>query len=206
MGKPGNTAMLVAAGAGAIGLGSPAGAQTIQGGWEIRVSNAVSPSQPTATVEVWAWFDFVPGVSDLFTGGDFDLVAGEGEFWNFVFPLLRPDPGPIVRGSSIIGVVAFQLHIPALGIFGDTSNPIHVFSADWTTSNLLTPRTIDLRSENTTSFFVAAFQTGQPTQLFPQGFVPGSGMITVIPSPASGGLAFVFVLHRFARRRRERKV
>ena len=118
MGKPGNTAMLVAAGAGVIGLGSPAGAQTIQGGWEIRVSNIVSPSRPTATVEIWAWFDFVPGVSELFGGGTYDLTASEGEWPQhlWMFPLGRPDPGPFPRASSIIGLNPVQIHIPSLGI------------------------------------------------------------------------------------------
>ena len=73
----------------AIGLGSPAGAQTIRGGWEFRVSNAVSPSQPTATVEVWAWFDFVPGVSELFAAGIFDLVASEGAWSNVTYWFTR---------------------------------------------------------------------------------------------------------------------
>ena len=193
--------------AAAIGLGSPAGAQTIRGGWEFRVSNAVSPSQPTATVEVWAWFDFVPGVSELFVSGYFDIVASEGEWSHFVFPLTSPGPGgPTINGSSLIGVNTGQFHLPFLGLYGDPSNPIHVFSADWTTSNLHTPRMVDLRTENTLNFVVADYLTGATTQLWPGGVVAGSGMITVVPSPAGGGLAFVVALHCFARRRRERTV
>ena len=114
-----------------IGLGSPAGAQTIRGGWEIRVSNVVSPSQPTATVEVWAWFDFVPGVSELFAAGDFDLIANEPAFAGMCCPLQgNCGINTVIDGGKISHVSTGQLHIPALGIFGDPSNPLLVFEAD----------------------------------------------------------------------------
>ena len=192
------TAILAAAAG--IGLGWPAGAQTIQGGYEFRVSNVVSPSRPTATVEVWAWFDNVPGVSEVWGGGDFDLVASDGEWsWNFVFPLSRPDPGPIVRGSSIIGVATGQLHLPAIGIFGDPSNPIWIFAAEWSTTDF-TQRSVSLDTTNTTSFFVAAWQTGATFGIWPTGFIPGSGEISVVPPP--GSLVVLSGAFVSARRRR----
>ena len=183
MGFSRSTAILAAAAA--IGPGSPARAQTIQGGWEFRVSNVVSPTQPTATVEVWAWFDFVPGVSELFIAGVFDLVASDGEWsWNFVFPLGRPDPGPFVSGSSIIGVSVGQLHIPQLGFFGDPSNPIWIFAGEWSTTDF-TPRSVSLETVNTYNFFVAEWQTGALFEIWPAGFIPGNGAISVVPAPGS---------------------
>ena len=172
----------ILAAAAAIGLGSPAGAQTIQGGWEFRVSNVVSPSQPTATVEVWAWFDNVPGVSELFASGNFDLVASEGEWWHFVFQLGRPTAGPIISGSSITGVVVGQFHLPPLGVFGDPSNPIRVFAADWRTTDF-TPRSVSLDTTNTHYFWVAEWQTGAGFQIWPN-VIPGSGSISVVPAPS----------------------
>ena len=188
--------------AAAISLGSHAEAQTIQGGWEIRVSNVVSPSQPSATIEVWAWFDTVPGVSELFAGGDYDLTAGEaGWLWSpWVFPLHSPGPGVTIRGNSIIGLFPGQLHIPTLGIYGNPSNPIHVFSADWATSDF-TPRTVSIITENT-SIFAVYSQAGVSTTLSASAVVPGSGTIFVVPAPASlTALAIAFATCSTTRRR-----
>jgi len=184
-----------------VGLGTHAAAQTIHGGFEFRVSNIVSPSQPTATVEVWAWFDNVPGVSELFIGGNFDLVASDGDWSsNFFFPLGQPDPPPFVRGSSIIGVVAGQLHIPQLGFFGDPSNPIWIFAAEWTTTDF-TPRSVSLNTTNMFNFSVAAWETGAPFQVWPN-VIPGSGSITIVP--ASSLLVFPASAFAMAQRRRRR--
>ena len=61
-------------------LASAAAAQ--QGGWLIESSNVVSPSKPTTTVEVWAWFDDPTGERNAFGWGDFDFIAGDGQFSN----------------------------------------------------------------------------------------------------------------------------
>lgn len=187
--------------AAAIGLGSHAAAQTIQGGFEFRVSNIVSPSQPTATVEVWAWFDNVPGVSEVFGGTNFDVVASDGDWSsNFFFPLGQTEPPPFVGGSSINGVVAGQLHLPQLGIFGDLSNPIWIFAAEWSTTDF-TPRSVSLGTANTRNFVVAAWQTGALFQVWPN-VIPGSGSITIVP--ASSLLVFPASAFAMAQRRRRR--
>ena len=169
----------------AIGLGSPAGAQTIQGGWEFQVSNVVSPSQPTATVEVWAWFDFVPGVSELFAAGNFDLVASEPLFaaLRCLLPVNCGITSPIINGGMISDINVSQFHLPALGFFGDPSNPLLVFEADWTTSDF-TMRDVRVSTVNTARFLVYD-AAGRVTDLFPAGFSPGRGVIAVVPAPGS---------------------
>ena len=200
MGQPGNTAMLVAAGAAAIGLGSPAAAQTIQGGWELRVSNVVSPSQPTTTVEVWAWFDFVPGVSELFATGNFDLVASEPLFvaLRCLLPVNCGITSPIINGGMISDINVSQFHLPALGYFGDPANPLLVFEADWTTSDF-TMRDVSVSTDNTARFRVYD-AAGHVTELFPAGFSPGQGVIAVVPAP--GSLLVLTGAFVIARRRR----
>jgi hypothetical protein len=169
--------------AAAVGAGTHAEAQTIQGGFELRVSNVVSPSQPTATVEVWAWFDNVPGVSEVFGGANFDLVAGEGLWSNVAYWLNAPDPpSHLIVGSRINNVIAGQLHLPPINIFGDPSNPIKLFAARWSTADF-TLRNVSLDTKNTNNFFVTDAQTGAAFQVWPN-VTHGSGSITVVPSPA----------------------
>ena len=189
----------VLATAAAIGLGSHAAAQTIQGGYEFRVSNVVSPSQPTATVEVWAWFDNVPGVSELFAAGDFDLIANEPLFVTMrcLLPINCGITSPIINGGMISDINVSQLHLPALGFFGDPSNPLLVFEADWTTSDF-TLRGVPVSTENTTRFLVYD-AAGHVTELFPAGFSPGRGMISVVP--ASSLLLFPASAFAMAQRR-----
>jgi hypothetical protein len=183
-------------------LASVATAQ--QGGWLVTSSNTVSPLQPTTTIEVWAWYDN-PQNGLAFALGDFDFVAGDGLFSNEqvylpVFGAGNPGSTPgTVNGSTVEGVLVGQL-FGMLGWFPNQDNPIRVWSADWTTTNFA-GRAVNLDTSATTQFVLGDISTGATTQLYPQGFSPGTGIIQVVPTPASA-VPMVVVGALILRRRR----
>ena len=174
-----------------------------QGGWLIESSNTVTPSNPTTTVEVWAWYDNPQGRL-AFAYGNFDLVAGDGLFSNARVHLNQANPSAtpgVVNGSIVEGALVGQA-FGILGLYANEDNPILVWSAHWTTTDF-TPRIVSLNTRNTTDFRVAEILNGAQTQLYPQGFAPGTGMIEVVPSPASA-MPLVVVGAMMLRRRRAR--
>ena len=185
----------------ALALTSAAAAQ--QGGWLIESSNVVSPSQPTTTVEVWAWFDDPTGERNAFGRGDFDFIAADGEFMNAQMYLWTAGfSAGTVRGSSVRGVLVGQ-HWGFVGYHANMQNPILAWSADWTTTDF-TPRTVSLDTRNTTTFQIGTNSTHGSMnllELYPEGFTPGMGVIQVVPSPAS---ATLLVLGAVMLRRRRR--
>ena len=187
-----------------IALCSHAPAQTLTGGWTIRVSNTVSPSQPIAEIEVWAWFDDPTGERNAFGLGDFDFIAADGEFSNAQTYLWGPGFTPgTPTGNSVRGVFVGQLW-GFLGIFANMQNPVLVWSVDWTTADF-TPRTVSLDTRNTTTFQIGTNSThGKMNllELYPEGFTPGTGAIQVVPSPASATPLLVLGALMLRRRRR----
>ena len=186
-----------------LALTSPAAAQ--QGGWLIESSNVVSPSQPTTTVEVWAWFDDPTGERDVFAWGDFDFIAADGEFSNAQTYLSGPGFTPgTVMGSGVGGVFVGQIWGFA-GFVANPQNPILAWSADWTTTDF-TPRTVSLDTRNTTTFEIGTngghVLTLNLLELYPQGFTPGMGVIRVVPSPVSATPLLVLGAVMLRRRRR----
>ena len=174
------------------------------GGWLIESSTVVSPSNPTTTIKVWAWYDN-PQRSVAFSFGNFDFGASDGLFSNPqvnlpTFGAANPGSTPgTALGSSVNGVFVGQL-FGFLGFFANTDNPILAWSAEWTATDF-TPRSVDLNTLNTSDFWVASISNGAQTQLYPQGFTPGAGMIEVVPSPASA-MPLVVVGAMLLRRRR----
>ncbi len=183
-------------------LVSTAAAQ--QGGWLIESSNVVSPSQPTTTVEVWAWFDDPTGERDAFGLGNFDFIAADGEFSNAQTYLWGPGFTPgTVRGNGVIGAFVGQWW-GGVGIWAYTHSPILAWSADWTTADF-TPRTVSLDTRNTTTFQIGTNSTHAGMnllELYTPGFTPGTGMIEVVPSPASATPVLVLGAVMLRRRRR----
>lgn len=189
------TAIKIAAFAGAaLGLAAMASATVQPNTYDIRVSNVVSPSQPSATVEVWADWD-----SDLF----YAFAAAE---WNlrgdatgaFSGPSSAfTDPGQdagTISGGDVIDIVTGQLQFPPGSIFADTSDPIMIWSGTWSTSDF-TARTVDLSTE-TGRYSLYLDDTGLSSDVTAT-VIEGAGQIEVIPAPASlallglGGLAAV---------------
>lgn len=189
------TATKIAAFAGAaLGLAAMASATVQPNTYDIRVSNVVSPSQPSATVEVWADWD-----SDLF----YAFAAAE---WNlrgdatgaFSGPASAfTDPGQddgTISGGDVIDIVTGQLQFPAGSIFADTSDPILIWTGTWSTTDFTT-RTVDLSTE-TARYSLYLDDTGLSSDVTAT-VLEGAGQIEVIPAPASlallglGGLAAV---------------
>ncbi len=170
-------------------------AQT-NGTYLLTSSNTVSPTTPTITIEVWAAWTDPTGPPFLFDRGDFDLTASDGIFANPA-NMRRGTPGTITR-NVVSGANIFQIHLPPLGLFGSTDNPILLATYDWSTTDF-TPRTVNLHTSNTTTFNVKGLL--HTTPLYPGEFTPGSGVITVVPAP---GAWLVVALPLIASRRRQR--
>ncbi|MEQ8845288.1 MAG: PEP-CTERM sorting domain-containing protein [Phycisphaerales bacterium] len=187
------TKMTIAAFAGAaLGVATMASATVSPNTYEIRVSNPVSPSSPSATVEVWASWD-----SDLF----YAFAAAEwaitgdatGEFTGPASAFT--DPGQengVISGGDVTDIVTGQLQFPAGGLFADTSDPVLIWSATWSTTDF-TARTVDLATE-TTRYNLYVDDTGLSSDVTST-VLEAAGQVEVIPAPASlallglGGLA-----------------
>jgi hypothetical protein len=168
---------------GIAALATAAAAQT-NATFVITSSNFIHPGTPATTIEVWAAWDDPQGTY-LFGGADYDLIAGDGVFFNPINILNGPSSSVgAVAGNSIVGAINGQLHIPPLGMFGATDNPILLATYEWTTSDF-TQRVVNLATENTSNFVVAERRTGLTTRIFPSGFSPGYGQIHTIPSPSA---------------------
>jgi hypothetical protein len=192
----------------ALQMGPLAAAQTLSGGLELRVTNVVSPAQPTTNIEVWAWWDPVPANPQVFGAANLDLVAQGGEFidaWRMLSGCGTANCGYVLAGSRINEMSEGQLHLPQLGIIGKRDNPIHILTGVWTTTDFSRVRTVGLHTENSNNFILADWTTGATTQLYPQGFLPGGGVIQVVPAPAAGWTVCTLVLVG-ARRQRARSV
>lgn len=155
--------------------------------FRLTSSNIVTPQQPTTTIEIWAqWGDIAAAF--VFGGADYALTASEGAFGNATNILNGPGSSVgVVQGSTITGASNGQIHLPPLGIFGSPDNPILLASYEWTTTDFQI-RYVTLQTSNTNNFLVAAAVTGATTQLFPQSFTPGSGLLVVIPSASTVSL------------------
>lgn len=151
----------------------------VRGGWTIEMSGVVSPVTPVVNIRVSAWFDHVPNVAELFAGGRFNLNAAESRFLPGSTRLhVLGSPG-FVQDRLIHSIVVAQAHIPPQ-FPGNSSNPILVFSADWTTSDF-TPRRVPL---GTTTLAMSVFQSLSHTNSSPlHDIVEGSGFIRVVPAP-----------------------
>jgi hypothetical protein len=161
--------------------------------FSITVSHEITPEQPTADIEVWATFD--PIYYAIFRA-NFAMATpqDQGMFVDPIFP--KPfygDEGYVwPDGDSVTGIRAEQFIW--MGVDGDTSNPVKIWSCTWTTDDF-TPRRVEL-SLVATQFWVYLNHFGQGLQV---DFVPEAfGQINVVPAPAAG----VAVLGLGATRRR----
>ena len=166
----------------------PALAQS-DGTYLLVSTNAVTPTTPTTTIEVWATWTDPPRFEYIFGAGNYDLTASEGVFSNPVNVLNGPGSSTgVIAGSVISGAANGQLHIPPLGFIGSRDNPILLATYDWTTSNF-TPRTVSLHTSNTHMFDIVEWDGPilhrTYLNLFPGAFTPGSGVINVVPAPAA---------------------
>ncbi len=177
------TATRIAAFAGAaLGVTAIASATVTANTYDIRVSNVVSPGQPSTTVEVYADWD-----SDLFyafAAAEWALRGdGTGDFSGPTLAFSDPgqDAGTPMTGD-VMDIVTGQLQFPPGGIFADTSDPILIWSATWSTTDF-TARTVDLSTE-TARYSLYLDDTGLSSDVTST-VIEGLGRIEVIPAPAS---------------------
>ena len=193
------TRLHIAAIAGAaLGLASMAHATVTPNTYEIRVSNVVSPGQPSTTVEVYAEWD-----ADLFyafaaaewslrgdTTGDF---SGPGSAFT--------DPGQVggtPASGDVMDIITGQLQFPSGGFFADTSDPILIWSGTWSTTDFTT-RTVDLTTD-TGRYSLYLDDTGLSSDVTST-VIEAAGQIEVIPAPASLALVGLGGLVALRRRR-----
>jgi hypothetical protein len=178
-------------------LAMPSLAQT-NGTFLFTSSNNVSLGAPFTTIGVWAAWDD-PENQLQFSGGDYDLTANEGEFFNAVNVRLGPGSSTgVIVGNMVFGAVNGGTLLPNMPPPPGVQSPTLLATYDWTTTDF-TPRTVDLWTSNTTAFILGDWRTGGFIELFPNNFTPGSGIITVVPAPAAW---VAIALPLVARRRR----
>lgn len=182
----------------ALGIVTMASATVQPNTYDIQVSNPVSPSSPSATVEVWADWD-----SDLF----YAFAAAEWSLrgdttGDFSGPMSAfTDPGQndgTPTGGDVTDIVTGQLQFPTGGIFADTSDPIMIWSGTWSTTDF-TARSVDLLTE-TLRYSLYLDDTGLSSDVTST-VIEGTGQIQVIPAPASMALVGLGGLVALRRRR-----
>ena len=191
--------MKIAAVAGAaLGMAAMASATVTPNTYEIRVSNPVSPGMPSTTVEVYADWD-----SDLF----YAFAAAEwslrgdmtGDFSGPASAFTDPgQEGGTPMDGDVVDIVTGQLQFPAGSIFADTSDPILIWSATWSTTDF-TPRTVDLATD-TIRYSLYLDDTGLSSDVTST-VLEAAGQIQVIPAPASLALVGLGGLAALRRRR-----
>lgn len=188
---------------------SAAGAQATNATFIIESSNDVSPSSSSTTISVYAVWDqpVPPGRWGSYTliAANYDLVAEETAFTDasLASSPIRGTPG-VLMGNRVNAAAVQQLHAPALGVWSNWDNPILLAQYTWTTT-YFAQRTVDLTTENTSTFSVAPTYGGVSIDLVEQGrFAPGTGRIIVVPAVPTVALLGATTCLAMARRRRVR--
>jgi hypothetical protein len=171
-----------------------------QSTWQTTVSYApgqtsVNPAHPTCMVSLALSF---PPQDYALAGVRWDIHAADST-WNWYriedFGSMPP-PRPII-GPDISDIATGQIHVPALHVFADPTNPVWLFEAEWVTTDF-TPREVTVWT--TTSRFDVYVDVNSPrSESRLQALAEGRGAIRVTPSPAS---LVPLALVVFRRRRR----
>ncbi len=178
-----------------LGVAGLATAAFGQAGWNIAVSNQVTPTTPSATVTVSAFFS---AQDHAFAAALFALVAAEAG-WSGNTVLLPPPNNPgVINGGSIDGITAGQIHFPPV-VNANPANPIAVFEATWSTGDF-TPRSVDVNTR-TTRFDAYISATSPASQSRLAGLLEGAGAIEVVPAPSALALLGMGALVAGRRRR-----
>jgi hypothetical protein len=172
---------------GLIGIAGLASAAFGQAGFNVEVvygpSGSVNPGDPSATVNISAFFS--PN-DYAFAGGRFDVGAGDGTWSNnhLIGPIAgSPGVNPgVLGGSNVTAVTVGQVHFPPV-LPGNNSNPISLWSADWTTNDF-TARSVPVGT-TTARFDVYPSSTSPTSQSRLSGLVEGRGEIIVTPAPSA---------------------
>ncbi len=186
--------------------GSAFGQPTQWGGWLIEViGEPVSPTNPTTTVRVSAYF---PSSMWAFGYGMVDLTSTDPKSTfsdPFMPPPLREPCASLPNRGVLVNGGAYGVHFGQINILGCRAvdlNPLAIWEATWTTRDF-TRRDVHLETSSTPWFHVYEdpSATLNTIDLIPLNqFRHGSAVIQVIPAPA-GALLFGAGLAVWRRRR-----
>lgn len=158
--------------------------------------NTYTGAQPLP-VEIWVGFDPLAAFAWLTYIGDV-LTSDTFSIWTNIESEYAILPGSSlgnVSNGNVTSIMVGQVHFPPV-VYANTSNPIMVWSGEWSTSDL-TPRSIDV----STVTQKATAHGG--IHLYNLIFDDPTAQIQVIPAPPS--FAFLALAGGLAcRRRRER--
>jgi hypothetical protein len=162
------------------------------------VSGIITPDNPSVTVEVWAYFD---PAQYAFAGALFDVVGGSdaGGFSDphAVLDDTGTDDGLVSGdGDRVMHVIAGQIHFPPADELADTSNPILIWEATWSTDDFST-RQVSLATE-TSKYHLYIDDLGHSKE-FVDELAEAVGQISVVPAP---GAAMALGVMMVASRRR----
>jgi hypothetical protein len=166
------------------------------------VSNAVSPLKPSATVTLWASF---PQHQYAFAGSNTEVWSppDDGAFSDPTVQMYQDDycdPGVVSPdGDSILGMRLLQLQNLG-GLLADTSNPLELWSATWTTEDFM-PRRVPIATSSS-NYWVYTSAGGHGEDFYGEDFSEAHDFIRVVPSPPAAAVS-VGVAAWLARRRRE---
>lgn len=158
-------------------------------GFTLNPTAVVSPQNPRIDVEIWAWFDYIPGQDEYSGFGEFDLHAAEPNWYDIrAGQIVGPGSGivlpwPVFAGSSILDVKARNdIYFPPIGVFPVPGNPVLFAVAEWETTHL-TPRSVGISTaieQFTTLYSAIGGEYTFPPEIISNGHV----QIKVIPAPA----------------------
>lgn len=189
-------------------------------GWEISVADPIlgpvtSAFPQSTTITVSAKFD--DSVDHAFASGLFDLVGTDpngpgtaGVNWTAnsritPFDFTGTSDG-VLTGTGATGVLPGQLHFPLGGTYGDTMNPVAVWTIDYTATDFSSDRVMPLvtiTSPGPKGFWVYESMSGSSSRQIDAGtLMEGSGMIRIVPAPATFGLLGLAAATLCVRRRR----
>lgn len=160
----------------------------ILGGLTLNPTAVVSPQNPRIDVEIWAWFDYIPGQAEYFGFVEFDLHAADPNWWSIRDGPLAGQgggillPWPVPAGLSMLDVrIGNNIYFPPL-FFPVPSNPILIAVAEWETTDF-TPRTVEVSTD--VELFRTLYSTVGGAYTFPpEAISNGHAQIKVIPAPA----------------------
>lgn len=171
----------------------------VHAGWIIETSGIISPANPVVAIRVSGWFDYVPNTAELFQGGRFDLLSMEEGFVAGSNRLhLLGSPG-FLQPDAVRVIVVGQGHEPP-HFQGNPSNPILVFSVDWTTDEF-TPRRVPLNTMTAAMSVFHSLTRPGGMQIPLQNVMEGTSFIRVVPGPGFGAVAAVCCIVVWRRRR-----
>jgi hypothetical protein len=111
-----------------------------------------------------------------------------GQWSNLSSPYAPYPPATVGTpvAGGVTGIALGQIHAPPLGIYANTSNPIMLWSGEWSTQDLA-PRTVSITTQTDELWIYTT--SAHALKVFP---VEALSEIHVIPAPASAAAILVF--------------